>query len=367
MTVAMSCYRVANSDELRAALEAAQAADIIELESGGYGAFYCPAVPYAPPGVVLIPAPGARPVFTTFQASSNLSAIGMTAELDGAVQYGIQAWQVENVVFRDWTIMSKSGELAAGIGISLRWVHNAQVIGNEVSWLRSGITSDVTSFVTIANNDIHDIQTDGILISGFQNGAVIGNKLRRFHIAGGGHPDAAQWFNRINDDGSISETFNVAIWGNLIDVLDGDQVQGIFGNDGRLIGIRNNAQFGTMTNGIAFSNTKFVEVRHNFVQGYAGAAQTPQIVVRGPSDRVAVIDNTTTGLTIGVPSDGPDWQPTNVTEAGTVFIGNAAGPQDKAEFRAWLGVAPPPTEDLGGGEYQVSGTLTLTPLVDQAP
>lgn len=349
---------VATAQELWDALAGAAAGDIIELQTGEYGVFYCPAVPDQVPGVALIPAPGARPVFTSFGPSSNIAAFDMTAELEPGTQYGVEAWNCENVVIHGWKIHQKDGATLAGVGVSVRYARNVMVLDNELSFLGAAISVANSAFVTVALNDYHDIQTDGVLAGGAQHCAILENRASAFHTAGGGHPDAIQWFNSEGSD-----CFDLAIGGNTIEVGDGDPMQGIFGEDGRLIWITDNAQMGTPTNGLSFSRSRYVELRGNFVQGYKDAPSTPSIIVRGTADRVDLVDNVTTGLVIGVEGDGEHYQPTNVTERGTELIEQAAGPGDYREFYRWLDVAPAePVAPPAGGAYQVSGVVTLTPV-----
>lgn len=314
---------------------AAQPGDHVQLQSGDYGDI--PAWNFKKAGVVTIePAPGAVVTLSSINAdgSTNLLITGFDVAMKATTQYGITAGSgANNVVYDRMKVHQADASLLQGVGFWFRNAIKVTVQNSEFYWLGTGGGALDSDQVLIAGNRIHDINVDGILLSGKLSGVVSGNTLRDFHPGAGDHPDGIQFF-----DAASGVVGPLEISSNRIERGSVGQLQGIFGEGGAGISIHDNELLGTMYNGIGLARTKVASIDHNFVDGYPD--MDTRIIVRGGCDSVALTNNTTQSVFSYVTTGEPPC--TNVTLAGNTIIPASAGAGDYAALNAWKGTTATP-------------------------
>lgn len=316
-------------------LSAAQPGDVLQLQAGDYGDLNAKNFPKAAPGVTLQPAPGAMVAMGSINASgsTNLTFTDFDVTMKPTTQYGVTVGSGgQGVVFDRVKVHQADGSLLQGVGF---WVRNAAgvtVRNSEFYWLGIGGGVMDSDKVTVAANHIHDVKTDGIMLSGTTNALVTRNLIHDHHPTAGDHPDGIQFFNT-----AAHATDRLEISANRVERGAGGIIQGIFGEDGANVAIHDNELLGTMYNGIGLSRTQGAEITRNFVAGYPDMAT--RIIVRNACDRVAISGNTAQQVVNYVAAG--ETPCSNVTLAGNTIIGPAAGPGDYAALNAWKGTSAP--------------------------
>lgn len=309
--------------------------DVVQLSAGDYGALNLWAIPQASPGVTIQPAPGAAVRVTTINAddSSWLIFRGFDVTMNPQTQFGFSTGRGANLVFDRMKLHQADATRLVGVGFLIRAARNVTVQNSEVYWTGSGGSVVDSDHVTVAGNEIHDINVDGILLSGATNALVTKNLLHDFHPGDGDHPDAIQFFNT-----SARVSGGLEIAANRVERRSGGELQGVFGEGGTEISIHDNELLGVMTNGIALAGTKGAVIDHNFVAGYPDMAT--QIIVRGGCDGVKIINNATQNVVNYAPAGEPHC--TNVAISGNTQA-RAVKPGDLTALNAWKGAAAAPT------------------------
>lgn len=128
------------------------------------------------------------------------------------------------------------------------------------------LNSDHVKFI---DNNIHDMQFDGIRGGGTSNLTISGNHFTDFYPKAGDHPDAIQLWTRATTE----PTHDVTITNNVFVRGHGDKIQGIFvWNEDKIpyknVTITGNAIIGGMYHGISFSLGDNVVISGNLVQGF---------------------------------------------------------------------------------------------------
>ena len=329
-----------------AVVKSAQPGDVVQLSSGAY-VLDLWGIRKASPGVTITPAPGATVTASEINPSGSswLTFSGITVAMTPATQYGIYVENGStNIVFDGLAIHQADKATLAGVGVFFRNIGAASNIvlkNSEISWVGSGINAANVDGVTLTNNKLHDIQTDGILALGMMHSTISYNFITNFHNANGGHPDGIQWATDTNDKPPKIPTSSLTIDHNRIEIGSGDQFQGIFGEDGDHITITNNIVMGSMGNGIADARSSDVTIDHNFVQSYAAPAIQTNLVVRQQADRISITNNTAPAIAVGSTADGT-VQPTNVTQARNTKTTPARSPTDYTQVNAWLAATSSP-------------------------
>jgi hypothetical protein len=350
---------------------AAQPGDHVQLQSGTYALDLWSIRKTGE--VVIEPAPGATVVATEINAdgSSFLTFRGITVNMLATTQYGVDAQQATNIVFDGLTVKGPDCTTFSGVGAWFRGLpagSNVVLKNSKLSCLGAGVGALDSDGLSILNNDIRAIQTDGMILTGVTNVLVRGNTGSNFHTAGGGHPDFIQWANSY--DGVQSG--NIIIDGNRFERMNGDLVQGIFGEDAKVVTITNNVLIGTMYHGISAARTQQLTIADNYVQPLLYTAANPPpgqgeadmgdwIMVRQEADAVTLTCNAAPSVIVGVAGEP---QPTNVTQTGTVKTA-AAAPGDYSGLAAFQASAC--YKAGGGSTASVPPPVIAPPVVTPTP
>ncbi|WP_372785089.1 right-handed parallel beta-helix repeat-containing protein [Phenylobacterium sp.] len=313
-----------------AKVQAAQPGAVILLDSGDYGPVKFYGKKLAKPGLRIEAKPGAKAVFSslTLENSEGIDVRGVEVASAGE---GVAVTVVDSadVSLSGFKVHNAAGAGHGGVGFLLRDSTGVSVTGSEVTELGSGIGHVHTSHLTISNNTLHHLQTDGIFGGGSSHVVVSGNHIGEFHPQPGDHPDAIQfWGNRDGTPGT-----DVAIRNNVIDRGTGEVIQGIFIESTDDLTITGNAMTGTMYNGISLSTVKTGLVEDNFVQGFTD--MDSRIVVRGASSDVTVRNNVAQSI-FNLDSEGKN--PRYKEDHNSTV--RAAKPGDSTAMKAWLSQHP---------------------------
>jgi hypothetical protein len=316
---------ISDTTALWAALTAAKPGDTLLLGTANFGDFRRDAMAFAAPGITLQPAPGAKPVFSSF---TSYRSGGVTLQdLEFAAKgTGIILAQGER--FNLLRLNLHGAEV--GLGVSLAAANKVSITFCEISHFGSGVNSSGCTDLTITDNALHDLHTDGILATAAVNATVSRNNIESFTPATGAHPDAIQFaaYQGVN-------SANVVIEDNIITRGNGSYIQGIFIEGTNNLTIVDNAMSGTMSNGISVSSTATALVKGNFVQGYVD--MDSRITVRGGSSNVTVEGNVASAVNSVIDSGAPN---PNFTSTDNTTIGpSAIG--DNSAMAAWLKAKDP--------------------------
>jgi nitrous oxidase accessory protein NosD len=294
--------QVATPETFGAKLKAAQPGDVIVLGDGDFGKLELYGSKIAKPGVRIEAKQGAKAVFRgiSLENSEGFEIRDVTVEVNGPWSVGVNVQSSSNITLAGLTVQ---GTTAAdeGRGIVVRDSTGVTVTGSDFSRVGSGIGHSNSHDLKITDNNIHNLENDGIYGGGSNHVVVSGNHIQDFHPQPGDHPDAIQFF--ASSTGVPGD--DVTITDNVITRGAGDVIQGIFIENTDHMVITGNAMSGTMFNGISLITAREVLVANNFVQGYPDMES--RIVTRG-STNVTVTGNTaeviTSPETPGVPNPG---------------------------------------------------------------
>ena len=144
------------------------------------------------------------------------------------------------------------------------------VQNSEIHDVGTGISYVNSDTVMIANNNLHNIQSDAMHGGGTSDLTISHNTFTDF--AGAGHPDAIQFWAA---PGATTPAHDIVISDNTMTRGAGATFQGIFMGAGdaahafQNVTITGNAMAGTMYNGIALQYANNATVENNFVEGYS--------------------------------------------------------------------------------------------------
>lgn len=311
-----------------AQVQAAHAGDVVQLQSGTYKLDLLNLKKAGE--VVVMPAPGANVIATeiNLDGSAFLTIRGVNVVMTPKTQYGLEVQGGQNITLDGLKVRGSDCNKLNGLGAWFRGLpkgSNVVLKNSKFSCLGSGIGAYTSDGLTIEGNDLQNLQTDGMILTGSTNIVVRNNTGGNFHTAGGGHPDFIQFAN--NPDGSSA---HVTITGNHFDRGSGDQVQGIFIEDGSDFTIVGNVLLGTMYNGLSLARTKGAVIANNFLQAYPD--MTTWIMVRQEADNVAITNNAAPSVVVGVSGEP---RPTNVKQQNNTATKPAAR-GDQTQYNAWL-------------------------------
>lgn len=272
----MTIYTVNSVAELNATLSKSVNGDVIQLASGNYGKVFVSGINI--PGNVIITSadPQNKAVLSglLLQNSSGLtlSNLDLTSTVVG-VQNPFQVASSQNIVLDHLTVQGPNN-VGSGLESQLVMIRNSTNVTVSNSEFFNGwhaLNLLDNKGLTVANNYIHDIRTDGIRGGGNSDLVITKNTFTDFRPAVGDHPDAIQLWT-INTTASAS---NIAITDNLIVRGQGSQMQGIFiGDNGNLLPFQNvtitgNMVTGGLYNGISLNGAVGGTISDNIVAGYA--------------------------------------------------------------------------------------------------
>ncbi len=303
----MSEYIVSNAAELMNAVKKAAGGDTIKLASGSYGDI----------------------TLSNFKFAGGLTItsldVSAPAELTGLRMRGAEGLTFSNLVLTDKTpdvaydfliressdihfdhVLiqgTETGELTAK-PFMIRDSSNVSVTNSEITNVRYGIAMLNSDGITLTNNYLHDIRTDGIRGGGNSNVTISGNLFTDFSPVAGDHPDAIQFWTT----GETASAKNIVITDNVILRGDGGAIQGIFMGDEAGLPYQNvvidgNVVIGGMYSGISVASAEQLQVTNNTVGSigdqdswiYVSGAD----VVSGNKAETYILDRTNVGLPAG--------------------------------------------------------------------
>jgi|GEM_PF-839738 hypothetical protein len=191
-----------------------------------------------------------------------------------------------------------------GFGKALGFTDSTDIIvdGNQFyDWERAATFVGVTNLV-VANNDIHNIRSDGLDFVSVKFALIEGNYIHDFNTAPetGDHADFIQFWDTTTSDPSS----DVIIRANILDIGDGGATELIFMRNGqaeqnpgnyslyyRNLTIEDNVLLGDYIHGITVGETVGLTVANNTVLAVDGALMVPQINIASTSTDVNILQN----------------------------------------------------------------------------
>ena|GEM_PF-1589423 len=318
---------VTTTDGLMAALKTAHAGDTIKLAAGNYSAVSVYGMHFD--GTVTIQSADAahQAVINgvSFSNTSGLALSNVNLTVPGSGSIGVSVMNSSNISLSGLTVYGTSGT-DDGVGASIRYSTGVTLTGSDFSKLGAAIGMQASDDVSVSHNNLHDIQTDGILSGGSSHVVIEANSFTDFHPAVGDHPDAIQLFADGTTEGS-----DITIRDNVITRGSGDAIQGIFVESTNNLLVTGNSMIGTAYNGISISSSQTVLVENNFVQGYPDMGT--RILTRGGSSDVTVVHNT--AQQVGVYLDGGVALP-NYFAGDNTIINATTSATDTSTLTSWL-------------------------------
>lgn len=330
--------KVSTTAELTAALKAAIGGEVIGLAPGVYSGLTYKVAPAPASEVVITSAdPDNRASVTDFSLTRarNLTFRGLDllalphpeiAVLDNYVAF--KFFSCTNLRFEGVGVHgSLNGSADDDVcGISIRNSSGVVVTGCEFQQLGRGLALGQTVDITLTNNRVHDLRSDGFNLSEVQRVRISGNSFRDFRPQGGDHPDCIQFWTTANKTPST----DILITGNLIERGDGAYTQGIFLRDqlGTLpferVTISDNLINGTGYSGIRVNGVRGLVMHLNELVSWAGENRTFLLIQAG--DDIASYANK--GAQMGYDKS------TNVRERGNALTSVVAD-KGAAAVAAW--------------------------------
>jgi parallel beta-helix repeat protein len=331
---------VSNAQQLAAALQTAQAGEVIKLAAGSYGDVQLSGLHFSGAGVTITSAdPTHEAVVNSVWASqsSGLTVDHLNVQLPASEQYGVYIGDASNVSVSNLTIQGTGAPGAYnGVGVMVRSSTGVSLTHSDMGQLDTGMVVGDSSTVTVSNNTVHDVSGDGMDTVGTTNELISSNTFTNFSPGDGVHPDAIQFFA----DGSGVGDNNILVEDNVITRGTGTVMQGVFVEHTSNIEITGNAMAGTMYNGISLSTTDHALVTNNYIQGFTD--MNSGIMTRGQSADVSVTNNISSA--IASVQDGGLPNP-NYVESGNTIIADA-NVGDYTAVNAWLAQHLPSTASL---------------------
>lgn len=332
---------VSNSAELYAALESATTGTVISLAGGDYGEFYLNShksdVDF-PEGVTITSADAQDPAsFSSMflYGASNLNFDGIVfdysySEGDNPNGQPFLIRESNNITISNSLF---EGDIAEGLGdeydgaglgkgLAILDSSNITVQSSEFVNLMKGITATNTDDLVISDNEMHDLHSDGIIITEVNNVLIENNYIHDISKPEGSdaHQDMIQLFSNNREEPST----NITITGNIFDRGDGDAVQGLhFRNEAydkgqvgesiyyQNITITDNIIMPGAKNGILVGEVNGLTIQNNTVlQPFGGSEDAeesvkPAIYVNNTTSTDVVI---TDNIGMSIPeNDNPDY------------------------------------------------------------
>ena len=371
--MANTVINVSNANELHNALASATGGETILLAGGNYGDLYLgPSSSYSVkfPSNVTIKSvdPNAPASFSTLNMdyASNLTFDGVKFD------YTFKPGDV--YFYRPFDIMGSSnitiknsvfdGDVAQGVsavddgfgfamGLSLKGSSGVVLENNEFSTFHRGMVVHQSNNVTIRNNDVHSMRSDGMNFAEVQQVTIEDNYIHDFRKAANSsdHMDFIQFWT----SGTNNPSTDIIIRGNTLDIGAGDWAQSIFmrnevvdtGQAGlpmfyRNILIEDNTIYNGHLHGITVGQTDGLTIRQNTVlhaEGNAtnlsGGVSIPQINLMPGSLNLNVTNNVTSKITGFSGQAGwnvannvfvQDVDPTKANFYGNVFVTSTLHP-----------------------------------------
>jgi Ca2+-binding RTX toxin-like protein len=354
----MATTQVDSTAALISALQHAQGGDVILLAAGTYSGASINGLSI-PGGVTVTSADAAhQAVLTNFNILNSQGLTFSNVELfaQGTSGFTFQVKASSDIHFDNITLHGSLDDDPSNdaSGLQVMGSSNITITNSDFTQLARGMAVSTSTDVTIENNYIHDIRSDGMDFAQVGNVRILHNILKDFSPATGDHPDAIQFWTQ----GTTAPSHDILISGNLITRGDGTGgAQGIFMGDElgtmhfQRVTISDNLLLGTGLNALRINGATGLTLSNNDLVTFAGQDKT-YILIQN-ADGVTATGNESimygwdkvTGLT----------QSGNITTVAVVDSGLAA-------LKAWFAVHPEDSLILGSAAS--GGTTTSGDLGD---
>jgi hypothetical protein len=286
---------VSDTTSLWAAIKGAHSGDTIQLTAGTYSELRLDSANIAG-NVTITSADPTHPAVVAglyITSSSGLTFSNLEVTVDPKTGFAVMLGSDKNMVFDHLNMHGAA--VGDGSAIMVRNSTNVAVTNSDIHDLVTGINHLDSSQLNFSNNNLHNIQADGIRGGGSSNVTISGNHFTDFFPKTGDHPDAIQFWTTNTSTAShdLTITNNVFVRG------AGQAIQGIFvGNENKIpfqnVTITGNAIIGGMYHGISLSYGDHVTVTNNLVEGYTD--MTSWIMLNNTTNSTEH-DNTSTSYT----------------------------------------------------------------------
>lgn len=271
----MTTINVGSTAALSTALKAAKAGDTILLSSGTY-ALNASKLSFASSVTVASADPGKPAVITSLSVNESAGLSFRDLEFNAPTNAGNNPFTVADSQRIFFTRLNVHGSLDGNPqndvnGFLIRDSKTVSITDSTFQDLGYGISHLNSNAVTIARNEFHHLQVDGVRGGGSSNVTISQNYFHDFLPAAGDHPDAIQFWTT----NTTVIARNIVITDNAFVRGEGAAVQGIFFRDqvGNLpydkVLISGNVMAGTTYNGIMVNHGRNVTILDNVVQGFA--------------------------------------------------------------------------------------------------
>lgn len=272
----MTVFTANSAAELTSTLAKAQDGDTIQLASGSYGKLVLKDIQIAG-NVTITSADPANPAVINGLLAKNCDGLTFSnLDFYNPVEGLHNAFQLlgsKNITLDNLEVHGPSN-MGSGLEVALLMVRNTTNVTVTNSEFHDGwqaINMLDNNGLTVANNYIHNIRTDGVRGGGNSDLIITKNTFTDFFPNSIDHPDAIQlWTNN-----TTASATNVTISDNLIMRGQGAQMQGIFMRDivGNLpfmnMNITGNIIAGGLYNGIAVEHVGSGTITDNIIAGFA--------------------------------------------------------------------------------------------------
>lgn len=298
----MAIYNVTNATELQTALGKAVGGDRIWLAAGDYGNVSITNRNYSS-NVIIQALPGtAKAEFDTFKitSSKNISVVGVdigralnTGEPEYTVLGGI--FKSSNIKFSGVTIHGSYDDNPAndGLGLTIRESSNVNISNSRFEELFRGIAVITGTNITIQNNDIKSMRSDGVVVTATDGIYIDGNRFSDIKPQVPDHSDFIQFWNTGQTRGQSNITIkNNVMLQNYYSGQETTGVQGIFISDPLQYGyknvlIQNNIIWSNdMYNGITVNGGNGVQILENSILSKSNDSKQLWIRSEGSSNLV---------------------------------------------------------------------------------
>jgi nitrous oxidase accessory protein NosD len=254
---------VSTAAELQAELLTAVDGDIIRVAAGSYPFTLVTGKVFGTDVTIKADNPASKPVFEGlhFRSCTHIKVQDIETTMSVAPRYGVYM-----LTCTDMTVTGCLARGSAAVAFAAdahamfaRDSERITITDNEIKWTEFGIGHLDCDTLTITDNDIHDIQCDGVRGGGSNNVTVDANRIYNFFPLTGDHADGIQfWTTNV-----ARVTTNITVTNNLIYRGAGSSSilpQGVFFRD----------QIGARYHGITITGNAIVGGLYNgiCVQGY---------------------------------------------------------------------------------------------------
>jgi len=361
---------VDSTQALTSALQAVQGGDRILLQPGTYEGldFVFNNLTYAQ-GITIASADPLHPATLTHfdmvgSSGITFSDVEMVTGDTGFFQF--QVFNSSNVHFDHVSVHGSMDNNPRNDieGIRFQDSTDVSITNSEFQQLERAMTFGSSDNITVANNNVHNIEITGVSFGQVGHVTVAGNSFSNFDpVVGVDHPDAIQFLTA----GTTASSHDISITNNVIFRGTGGATQGIFFRDqvGTLpfnnVTIADNLIDGTGFGGIAVNSANGITVNGNLLVTLDGAGNTTPLQVFD-SANVTLTNNQ--AINYGTDGDTGLVQNGNsinaaVADGGVEALHGwlAAHGQMQLEAQLLLGLAPAP----GAPDLPPMGPPVVTP------